>query len=69
MKSTLSEGGDWRARLEFALHETKFGRGGDLIDELAIVCVRVHSQELLLRNQVCGLRGGNKKIVMLRETV
>lgn len=54
---TLCEGGDGVARLLLALQEAVLWLGGDLIDQLFIVGVRVHGQQLPLCDQVGGLTG------------
>lgn len=52
---TLCEGGDGVARLLLALQEAVLWLGGDLIDQLFIVGVWVHGQQLPLCDQVGGL--------------
>lgn len=53
---TLSEGRDGAARLLLVLQEAVLGLGGDLVDQLAVVRVRVHRQQLLLCDEVGGLK-------------
>lgn len=65
---TLSEGGDGAAGLLLALQEAVLGLGGDLIDQLAVVGVWVHRQQLLLSDQVGGLQK-NHSFIKIRNAV
>lgn len=44
----MREGGDGVSRLQLALQEAVLGLGGDFINQLSVVCVWVHRQQLLL---------------------
>lgn len=65
---TLSEGGDGAAGLLLALQEAVLGLGGDLIDQMAVVGVWVHRQQLLLSDQVGGLQK-NHRFIKIRNAV
>lgn len=51
----MRERGDGVAGRHLALQEAVAGLGGDLVDELPVVRVRVRGQQLLLGDEVGGL--------------
>lgn len=53
---TLCEGGDGVGRFQLALQEAVLWLGGDFVHQLSVVCVGIHGQQLLLADQVGGLR-------------
>lgn len=52
---TLCEGGDGVARFQLALQEAVLWLRGDFVNQLSVLCVWIHGQQLLLGDQVGGL--------------
>lgn len=52
---TLCKGGDGAPRFDLALQEAMLWLCGDLVNQLPVISVWIHGQQLLLRDQVGGL--------------
>ena len=58
---TLCEGGDGTARFQLALQEAMLRLCGDFVNQLSVICVWIHGQQLLLGDQVGGLKDIKQK--------
>ncbi len=58
---TLCEGGDGVARFELALQEAVLRLCGDFVNQLVVICVWIHGQQLLLCDQVGSLVDNKQK--------
>lgn len=52
---TLCEGADGVARFQLALQEAVLWLCGDFVNQLPVICVWIHGQQLLLGDQIGGL--------------
>ena len=58
---TLCEGADGGTRFQLDLQEAVLWLRGDFINQLSVISVRIHGQQLLLSDQVGGLMDVKQK--------